>query len=112
MDKRQIQQLKTRLEIRKHELCLTIEHQLQYARRAEPEPDTIDQATSGYEKESLLQRSNKEQQLLQAVESALGRIRDGRFGQCVTCRNEIDPKRLQAVPWTPYCIQCQEDFER
>jgi len=112
MDKRQIQQLKTRLEIRQHELRLTIEHQLQYARRAEPEPDTIDQATSGYEKESLLRRSNKEQQLLQAVESALGRIRDGRFGQCVTCRNEIDSKRLKAVPWTPYCVQCQEDLER
>jgi DnaK suppressor protein len=112
MDKRQIQQLKTRLEIRKHELRLTIEHQLQYARRAEPEPDTIDQATSGYEKESFLQRSTKDQQLLQAVESALGRIRDGRFGQCVSCRNEIDWTRLEDVPWTPYCIQCQEDFER
>lgn len=112
MDRRQIQRFKMRLDVRQHELRLTIEHQLQYARRAEPEPDTMDQATSGYEKESLLQRSNQEQQLLRAVESALGRIRDGSFGQCVSCHNEIDRKRLEAVPWTQYCIQCQEDFER
>jgi DnaK suppressor protein len=51
-------------------------------------------------------------QLLQAVESALGRIRDGSFGQCLSCGNEIGGARLEAVPWTPYCIQCQEDFER
>jgi DnaK suppressor protein len=112
MDRRQIQRFKMRLDVRQHELRLTIEHQLQYARRAEPEPDTMDQATSGYEKESLLQRSNQEQQVLRAVESALGRIRDGSFGQCVSCHNEIDRKRLEAVPWTQYCIQCQEDFER
>jgi Prokaryotic dksA/traR C4-type zinc finger len=51
-------------------------------------------------------------QLLRAVEAALGRIREGNFGQCLSCGNEIGGARLEAVPWTPYCIQCQEDFER
>ncbi|MGC2198398.1 MAG: TraR/DksA family transcriptional regulator [Terriglobales bacterium] len=112
MDKRQIQRFKTRLEIRQHELGVTIEHQRKNARMVEPEPDAVDQANSGLEKESLLQRSNKEQQLLRAVESALGRIRDGSFGQCVSCGNEVGGVRLEAVPWAPYCIQCQEAFER
>jgi DnaK suppressor protein len=112
MDRRQTQRFKMRLHVCQHELRLTIEHQLQYARKTEPAPDAMDRATSRYEKESLLQRSNKEQQLLRMVESALDRIRDGSFGQCVSCRNEIDRRRLEAVPWTPYCIQCQEDFER
>jgi len=112
MDKRHIQRFKTRLEIRQQELRVSIEHQVKNARMVEPEPDAVDQANSGLEKESLLQRGKQEQQLLRAVESALGRIRDGTFGQCVTCRNEIDGKRMEAVPWTPYCLQCQEDFEQ
>jgi DnaK suppressor protein len=112
MDKRQIQRFRTRLEIRQQELRVTIEHQLQNARTVEPEPDAVDQAISVSEKESLLQRGKKEQQLLRAVETALGRFRDGSFGQCVSCGNEIGQARLEAVPWTPYCIQCQEAFER
>lgn len=100
MEKRQIERFKTRLEVRQHELRLRIDHQLQDARRAEPEPDTVDQATERYERESSLQRSNKEQQLLQMVELALGRIRDWSFGECLSCHNEIGGRRLEAVPWT------------
>jgi DnaK suppressor protein len=112
MDGQQIQRVKTLLEIRQHELRLSIGHQLQSARRVEPEPDVVDQASSRNEKESLLQMSNKEQQLLRMVESALGRIRDGSFGQCHSCGNEIAGVRLEAVPWALRCVQCQEKSER
>jgi DnaK suppressor protein len=112
VDKRHIQRVKTLLETRQHELRLSIEHHLRYARRAEPEPDTLDQAANGFEKQSLLQRSNQEQQLLRAIESALGRLRDGTYGTCLSCGKEIDGKRLGVVPWAVHCIQCEEDFER
>ena len=112
MDKQQIQRFRTRLAVLQHRLRLSIEHQLQSARQPEAEPDQVDQATRGYERTSVLQRTNKDQQLLQMVESAIGRIRDGSFGLCSSCGNEIDGARLEAVPWTPYCIQCQEAFER
>jgi DnaK suppressor protein len=112
MDRQQIQRLKTQLELRQQELRLNIEHQRQYARKTEPEPDVLDQATSAYDKESVLKRSDEEQRLLGMVESALRHIRDGSFGQCQSCGKEIDGRRLAAVPWTRYCIQCQEDFER
>ncbi|MGA7769618.1 MAG: TraR/DksA family transcriptional regulator [Candidatus Sulfotelmatobacter sp.] len=46
------------------------------------------------------------------VEEALRRVHDGSFGQCLSCGNEINPKRLEAVPWTRYCIACQEKIER
>ena len=110
-----MQQLRTLLEVRQHDLRLSIEHHQRYARVVEREPDTLDQAASGYEKESLLQRSSHEQQLLRAIDSALGRIRDGTYGtygKCVSCGKQIDGRRLAAVPWTPYCIPCEEDFER
>jgi len=112
MNAQQMRRVKTLLEVRQHELRLSIEHHQQYARQVEPESDTVDQATSGYEKESLLQRSSREQQLLRAIDSALGRIRDGTYGKCLSCGKQIDGRRLAAVPWTPYCIPCEEDFER
>jgi DnaK suppressor protein len=112
MNAQQMQRLKTLLEIRQHELRLSINHHLQYARRVGPEPDTVDQAASGAEKESLLQRSSREQQLLRTIDSALGRIRDRTYGKCLSCGKQIDGRRLAAVPWTPYCIQCEEEFEQ
>jgi RNA polymerase-binding transcription factor len=77
----------------------------------ELEPDAVDQATSSSEKESVVHRSNEEQQLLSMVESALSRIREGSFGQCQRCGKETDGRRLAAVPWARYCIQCQQHFE-
>jgi DnaK suppressor protein len=109
---RQIQRFKTLLEVRHHELRLSIEHQQRYARHIDTRPDEIDRASSGHEKESSTQQTNREKVLLRMIESALSRIRDGSFGKCLSCGNEIDVKRLLAVPWTRYCIQCQEDMER
>ncbi len=59
MNAQQMRRLKTLLEIRQHELRLSIEHYRQYAGLVEPEADTVDQAASRAEKESLLQRSNR-----------------------------------------------------
>jgi DnaK suppressor protein len=112
MDQRQIRRFKAQLELRQNELRVSIEHQMQNARMVELEPDAVDQAASGSERESLFKWGKQEQQLLRAIESALRRIRDGSFGQCQSCGNEIGGARLEAVPWMPYCIQCQEDFER
>jgi DnaK suppressor protein len=112
MNRSEIQRFKTLLEVRQHELRLSIQQQRQFASTAEPEADAVDHATTSSERELLLQQRNREQGLLRMVEVALERIRDGSFGQCISCGNEIDVKRLQAVPWTRYCIQCQEDFER
>jgi len=112
MDKQLIQRFKTLLEVRQHELRLSIDQQKQYERRAEQEPDSVDQSANIAENELSLRRNNKDRALLRMIESALGRIRDGNFGQCQSCGREIDVKRLTAVPWAGNCIQCQEDFER
>ena len=46
------------------------------------------------------------------VEGALARMREGNFGECISCGKEINPKRLEAVPWTRHCIECQEKLEK
>jgi DnaK suppressor protein len=45
---------------------------------------------------------------LRNVRAALARIDEGTFGVCLHCEEDISIKRLNAVPWAPYCIQCQE----
>ena len=45
---------------------------------------------------------------LEQVEEALGRLEMGEYGCCVGCNRPIAPNRLQSVPWTPYCLGCQE----
>jgi DnaK suppressor protein len=112
MEIKQLQRLKMFLEVRRKELQSSIEDQLQNARQAEPESDVMDRASSTYEKASVLQRSTEEQRLLGLVEAALGRVRDGSYGQCLSCHEEISGKRLAAVPWTRYCIKCQEKSEQ
>ena len=74
--------------------------------------DIADRAASSYTKEFLFHQSNNDRQLLAMVETALQRIREGEFGECVNCGNEINAKRLEAVPWTRYCIECQEKLEK
>jgi len=46
------------------------------------------------------------------VRAALGRISDGSYGACLHCDESIGSKRLAAVPWTAYCIECQAAADR
>jgi DnaK suppressor protein len=47
----------------------------------------------------------------QMMEQALRRITAGDFGRCIDCGNAIDLARLNLVPWTPRCVDCQEGVE-
>ncbi|MBX6393946.1 MAG: TraR/DksA C4-type zinc finger protein [Burkholderiales bacterium] len=51
-------------------------------------------------------------QELQSIEGALERIKDGSFGTCVHCGNEIERPRLKVHPTAVRCMRCQEDYER
>jgi len=42
------------------------------------------------------------------VETALGLLNQGEYGTCQECGDSINPKRLEAIPWTTMCIGCQE----
>ncbi len=45
---------------------------------------------------------------LRLIEEALDRLASGDYGQCLACEQDIPAKRLKAVPWARYCVQCQE----
>lgn len=50
--------------------------------------------------------------ILEQVRDALRRIDEGTFGQCIVDGGPIEPNRLDAVPWTPYCLKHQTGLER
>ena len=70
--------------------------------------DLADKAASAYSKELNFSLSDAERQNLVQVEEALSRIDEGTFGVCTNCGTTIGEKRLQAIPWTGFCIDCQE----
>jgi DnaK suppressor protein len=114
MEKKKLETFKKKLEERQQQLRRTVSRTEQDGRTADMDTaqDVADRAASSYNKEFLFHQSNNERQLLQMVEGALGRIREGTFGECVACGREINAKRLEAVPWTRHCIECQEKLEQ
>ena len=78
----------------------------------EKTPDAIDEVQLAGERELAIRNLDRESNLLRNVRSALGRIADGSYGVCLHCEEDIKPKRLDAVPWTKYCITCQEAADR
>lgn len=74
--------------------------------------DVGDRSVATFSKEFLFQQSTHKRQLLRKIEAALKRVAQGIFGECANCGNEISLKRLDAMPWTEYCRECQENLER
>jgi DnaK suppressor protein len=73
--------------------------------------DVVDKAETSYTKEFLLSLSDADREQLMLVDEALRRLDRNEFGICQLCYKEIGRKRLEAIPWTPYCIDCQEKAE-
>jgi RNA polymerase-binding transcription factor DksA len=71
-----------------------------------------DVGSDNYEQEFTLSMMQSEEETLDQIESALDRIQDRVFGSCVECDGRISKKRLQAIPYTPFCIKCASQLER
>ena len=114
MDKKRLDYYRKKLQTRRDELMRAIARTQQEGREADEDPtvDLADKAANSYTKEFLFGQTHNDRAILQLVEDALGRIKDGSFGECASCHEELQQKRLEAVPWTRYCITCQEKKEK
>ena len=75
-------------------------------------PDPVDLAVRNYSKNVQLAVSENESRQLTLIDEALMRIDDKEYGFCQNCEKEINPKRLAAIPWARYCLDCQELLEK
>jgi len=78
----------------------------------EKSPDALDEIQLATERELMTRNLERESKLLREVRAALVRLQVGSYGTCLSCEEEIGMRRLQAVPWTPLCIGCQEQDDQ
>jgi DnaK suppressor protein len=110
MNKTDLQRYKAVLEAKQAELSAGLRNREDIA--IEKTPDALDEVQLAGERELAIRNLDRESNLLRQVRGALGRVADGSYGTCLHCDEEIKPKRLDAVPWTKYCIRCQEAADR
>ncbi|MHC4380425.1 MAG: TraR/DksA family transcriptional regulator [Planctomycetota bacterium] len=70
--------------------------------------DGGESGAEGYSRDFQLGLIENEDEILQATRQALERIQDGIYGSCMGCKELIPPRRLEVVPYAPYCVGCQE----
>ncbi|MGH9592788.1 MAG: TraR/DksA family transcriptional regulator [Bryobacteraceae bacterium] len=114
MDKKRLEYYRKKLQAKREDLQHNIARTEEEGRAADDDPtvDLADKAANSYTKEFLFGKTNVDRNLLQLIEEALKRIRTGTFGLCANCEEEMQQKRLDAVPWAKFCIACQEKQER
>ena len=114
MEQRDIERLRQKLEFMRHEsrqLLRRVDQEAQSLDADSPQ-DSADRSVISLSKESVFERSSQHRTSLRRIEAALRRIADGSFGVCVGCGDDIQSRRLEAVPWTQYCLRCQRELEQ
>jgi DnaK suppressor protein len=114
MDKKRLEYYKKKLLTRRDELVKTITRTEEEGRQADDDPtvDLADKAANSYTKEFLFGQTSADRNLLSMIDEALKRIRAEEYGTCMSCQDEMQQKRLEAVPWAKHCISCQEKMEQ
>jgi len=110
MNKTDLENYKAVLEAKRAELSAGLRNREDIA--IEKSPDALDEVQLAGERELAIRNLDRGSNLLRHVKGALARMADGSYGVCLHCDEEIKPKRLDAVPWTRFCIRCQEAADR
>jgi DnaK suppressor protein len=114
MDTKKLKTFREKLVHKKQEILEAYNKNKTYGKEADEEgaQDIADKAANSYTKEFLFSLSNTERDVLNLVDEALVRIDGRRYGVCVVCDDEMDKKRLEAIPWAKHCLSCQEKQEQ
>jgi DnaK suppressor protein len=114
MNNSELQRLRRYLEIHREEAWRSLNRLEDETRSVDSgyPQDVADLCATSLSKESLFERSSARRRLLRMIEAALARIEQGTYGVCACCGDEINSRRLDALPWTQYCLRCQQVSER
>ena len=70
-----------------------------------------DIGSDNYEQEFTLSLMESGGSTLEKIESALERVEEGVYGECADCGARIPKARLNAIPYTVYCVKCAAEHE-
>lgn len=113
MRKDRLAYFRKRLLEKQHQLLEEVGRTALYGKDQEDDSikDLGDQANTAYTREFFFELGNGDRRLLREVVQALQKIEDGSFGTCERCSEPIADKRLDALPFARYCINCQRVVE-
>ena len=74
--------------------------------------DIGDVSANTYNRQILLSLNDGQRTILADIDDALDRIKDGKYGICIECEDEIGSKRLEVRPQAKYCIDCKTEIEK
>jgi len=77
----------------------------------ESSADALDQVQGAANREMAVRQLESESGRMRDLREAIKRIDQGIYGICLGCDSDISPKRLNAVPWAAYCLNCQDQAE-
>jgi DnaK suppressor protein len=114
MDQKKLQKFRQRLleEYQKLTRSINRNRMAEEEIQLENTEDEGDLATISHNKELLYNLHESDFQRLKSIQDALKRMDRSEYGSCLRCSEDINEKRLLAVPWATMCIQCQEEAER
>lgn len=70
------------------------------------DPDSADRITQLENDQVLTEMRREGRGEIASIDAALERLKRGTFGRCVRCLSPIEAARLDAIPYTPYCVTC------
>jgi DnaK suppressor protein len=111
MTKLEARKFKKALQAMRNDLLRQIEERRERL-ALDPANDPMDQVRNVADRDLAVRNVDRMCGVLRLVDRALREIREGTFGVCAHCGEEIPMKRLEAVPWSPNCVACQEQAER
>jgi DnaK suppressor protein len=113
MDAKKIAEARRQLSCEQDNLITSINRGRRAAEDIKPQntEDEGDLATISHERELLYNLHESDFARLKFIQGALKAIDRGQYGECVDCGEDINERRLAAVPWATMCISCQEETE-
>jgi DnaK suppressor protein len=107
--------LKTELQRRRRVVLETVRRadaELDALRSAERDPEFEEGAQTDHEAFTLARLSENQRREIQQLDAALARVEAGEYGGCRDCGQDIDPRRLAALPYAVLCTECAARNER
>ena len=78
----------------------------------ESSADELDRIQFASERDYAMRNLERDSKRLREIQAALRRVQAGTYGICAGCEEDINPKRLAAIPWATLCIACQGVADR
>lgn len=109
-----LENLKKRLLSMRNDIMSEVNHNAEFSNSIGTDgvQDIGDVSANTYNRQILLSLNDGQRVMLKDIDDALDRIKEGEYGLCIECGDDINVKRLEVRPQAKYCVDCKTDLEK